>query len=61
VAGGVLSTSNISGIGTPIRRKASRWPLVGSATIGIVARVPVNRTWLRVKVARCSRRLRKLR
>ena len=33
---------NISGIGTPIRRKASRWALVGSASIGIVARVPAG-------------------
>ena len=41
--------------------KASRWALVGSASTGTVARVPANRTWLRVKVARCSSRPRKLR
>jgi hypothetical protein len=45
-----------SGIGTPSRLKASRWALVGSVSIGTVARVPANRTWLRVRVARyCSR------
>jgi Glycosyl hydrolase family 26 len=35
---------SVSGIGTPIRRKASRWVPVGPASIGTVARVPVNRT-----------------
>ena len=29
--------------------KASRWVLVGSASTGTVARVPANRTWLRVE------------
>ena len=41
--------------------KASRWMLVGSARTGMVARVPANRTWLRVRVARWSSRPRKLR
>jgi uncharacterized protein (UPF0332 family) len=50
----------LSGIGAPMSVKASRWTLVGSASIGTVARVPVNRTWLRVKVARWSSRPRKL-
>jgi hypothetical protein len=50
----------VSGTGAPIRSKASRWALVGSASIGMVAWVPAKRTWLRVKVARCSRRPRKL-
>ena len=44
----------VSGIGAPRRRKASRWVLVGSVSIGTVAWAPANRTWLRVKVARCS-------
>ena len=44
----------VSGIGTPIRSKAWRWALVGSASIGTVARAPVNRTWLRVKGWRWS-------
>ena len=35
--------------------------LVGSVSIGTVAWVPVNRTWLRVRVARWSSRSRKLR
>ena len=52
---------NRSGIGTPIRSKASRWALVGSVSIGTVALAPANRTWLRVMVARCSSRPRKLR
>ena len=51
----------VSGIGAPIRSKASRWALVGSASMGTVALVPAKRTWLRVRVARCSRRPRKLR
>ena len=34
--------------------KACRWALVGSASIAMVTSVPVYRTWLRVKVARCS-------
>jgi hypothetical protein len=40
--------------------KAWRWVLVGSVSIGTVTWVPVNRTWLRVRVARCSSRPRKL-
>jgi hypothetical protein len=51
----------VSGTGTPIRSKASRWMLVGSVSIGTVAWVPAKRTWLRVRVARCSSRPRKLR
>ena len=35
-----------------MRSKASRWALVGSASMGTVAWAPVNRTWLRVRVAR---------
>ena len=52
---------NRSGIGTPIRSKASRWVLVGSVSIGTVAVAPVNRAWLRGRVARWSSRPRKLR
>jgi hypothetical protein len=48
-------------MGTLIRSKASRWVLVGSASMGTVAWAPANRTWLRVRVARCSSRPRKLR
>ena len=44
-----------------MRVKASRWVLVGSVSIGTVTRVPVNRTWLRGRVARRSIRPRKLR
>ena len=55
-----LLAFKVSGIGVPRRRKASRWVLVGSVSIGTVARAPANRTWLRVKVARCSSRPRKL-
>ena len=44
----------------PRRMKASRWVLVGSVSIAVVTWMPVNRTWLRVKVARCSSRPRKL-
>src|SRR4029077_15908241 len=51
----------VRGIGAPIRVKASRWVLVGSVSIGTVASVPANRTWLRGRVARCSSRPRKLR
>jgi DNA-binding MarR family transcriptional regulator len=50
----------VSGTGTPMSSKASRCALVGSASIGMVAWVPAKRTWLRVRVARCSSRLRKL-
>jgi hypothetical protein len=41
--------------------KACRWVLVGSVSISMVTWVPVYRTWLRVRVARCSIRPRKLR
>jgi len=34
----------LSGIVAPRRRKASRWMLVGSVSIGTVAWAPVNRT-----------------
>jgi hypothetical protein len=50
----------VSGIGAPRSVKASRWVLVGSVSIGTVAWVPAKRTWLRVRVARCSSRPRKL-
>ena len=52
---------NISGIGTPMRSKAWRWVLVGCVSVGTVALVPARRTGLRVRVARWSRRPRKLR
>ena len=51
----------VSGIGAPMSSKACRWVLVGSVSISMVTWVPVYRTWLRVKVARCSIRPRKLR
>ncbi len=51
----------VSGMAVPMRVKASRWALVGSVSIAMVTWVPVYRTWLRVKVARCSSRPRKLR
>ena len=51
----------VSGIAVPMSSKACRWALVGSASMGTVAVVPVNRTWLRVSVARCSSSPRKLR
>ena len=51
----------VSGIAVPRRVKASRWVLVGSVSIAMVTWVPVYRTWLRVRVARCSSRPRKLR
>ncbi len=51
----------VSGIAAPRSSKACRWALVGSASIGTVNSVPANRTWSRVRVARCSSRLRKLR
>ena len=51
----------VSGIAVPRSWKACRWVLVGSVSIGMVTWVPVYRTWLRVKVARCSSRPRKLR
>ena len=51
----------VSGIGAPMSWKACRWALVGSVSISMVTWVPVYRTWLRVRVARCSSRPRKLR
>ena len=51
----------VSGIGAPMSSKACRWVLVGSASIAMVTWVPVYRTWLRVRVPRCSSRPRKLR
>ena len=51
----------VSGIGAPMRSKASRWVLVGSVSTGTVTAVLVNRTWLRARVARCSTSPRKLR
>ena len=50
----------VSGIRAPMSSKACRWVLVGSASIAMVTSVPVYRTWLRVSVARCSIRPRKL-
>ena len=49
----------VSGIAMPRSWKGCRWVLVGSVSIGMVTWVPVYRTWLRVKVARCSSRPRK--
>ena len=51
----------VSGMAVPMSWKAWRWALVGSVSIAMVTWVPVYRTWLRVKVARCSSRPRKLR
>ena len=56
-----LGYFKVSGIGAPMSSKACRWVLVGSVSIAMVTWVPVYRTWLRVKVARCSSRPRKLR
>ena len=61
LAGWCSGYVKVSGIAAPRRLKASRWALVGSVSIGTVTWVPVNRTWLRVRVARCSSRPRKLR
>ena len=44
-----------------MRSNASRWSLVGSASMGTVAVAPAKRTWLRVRVARWASRPRKLR
>ena len=60
LAGSCSGYFMVSGIGTPMSSKASRWVLVGSASIGMATWVPAKRTWLRVKVARCSSRPRKL-
>jgi hypothetical protein len=51
----------VSGMGAPIRSKASRWMLVGSASVAMVAVAAAKRTWLRVRVARWVSRPRKLR
>ena len=61
VAGWCSDYFKVSGIGAPMSSKACRWALVGSASIAMVTWVPVYRTWLRVSVARCSSRPRKLR
>jgi len=60
VAGWRSGYFEVSGIGTPRSSKACRWAGVGSASIAMVTSVPAYRTWLRVKVARCSSRPRKL-
>jgi hypothetical protein len=60
VAGRRSGYFEVSGIAAPMSSKACRWTLVGSVSIEM-SRVPVYRTWLRVKVARCSSRPRKLR
>jgi hypothetical protein len=53
VAGGWLAGYfRASGMGAPMRSKASRWWLVGWASIGTVAVAPANWTWLRVRLAR---------
>ena len=61
VAGRRSGYFKVSGIGAPMSSKACRWVLVGSVSIAMVTSVPVYRTWLRVSVARCSIRPRKLR
>jgi hypothetical protein len=53
--------ASVSGMGFPISSKASRWWLVGSASMSTVASAPANLTWLRVRVARWPSRPRKLR
>ena len=60
LAGWGFDYLKVSGTVAPIRSKASRWALVGSVSMGTVAAAPANRTSLRVKVARWSRRPRKL-
>ena len=61
-AGGFCSVYfKVSGIGMPMRSNASRWVLVGSVSMGTVVVAPAKRTSLRVRVARCSSRPRKLR
>jgi len=61
VAAGLCSGYfKVSGIGTQMSSNACRWVLVGSVSIAMVTSVPVYRSWLRVKVARCSSRPRKL-
>ena len=61
LAGWCSGYVKVRGIVVPRRLKASRWALVGSVSIGMVTWVPVYRTWLRVRVARCCSRPRKLR
>ena len=61
LAGFCCGYFKVSGIGAPRRSKACRWAGVGSASMGTVRLVPVNRTWLRVRVARWASRPRKLR
>jgi hypothetical protein len=60
LAGWCSGYFKVSGIVVSMSSKACRWVLVGSASIGTVAVVPAKRTWLRVRVARCSSRPRKL-
>jgi len=60
LAGWCSGYFKVSGIVVSMSLKACRWVLVGSASIGTVAVVPAKRTWLRVRVARCSSRPRKL-
>src|SRR5580698_6869479 len=60
MAGWCCGYFKVSGIVVSMSSKACRWVLVGSASIGTVAVVPAKRTWLRVSVARCSSRPRKL-
>jgi SAM-dependent methyltransferase len=61
LAGWCSGYFKVSGIAAPMSWNACRWALVGSVSIEMVTWVPVYRTWLRVKVARCSSRPRKLR
>jgi hypothetical protein len=61
LAGRCSGYFKVSGIAALSSLKAWRWALVGSVSMAVVTWVPVNRTWLRVKVARCSSRPRKLR
>ena len=49
VAGFCSGYFKVSGIGAPMRSKACRWALVGSASIGAVAVAPVNRTGSRIR------------
>ena len=51
----------VSGIGAPMRSKASRWRLVGSVSTGTAAGVPAKRSSLRVSVPRWASRPGKLR
>jgi hypothetical protein len=60
-AAGCSGYFKVSGMGAPMRWNASRWVLVGSASMGRAAGAPAKRTWLRVRVPRWARRPRKLR